>query len=63
LYKILVIKPEEKRPRDKWDIKINLGDIRLDGVDWVYLAKDRDQWCTLVNMVIFWFPKGKESPD
>jgi hypothetical protein len=27
-------------------------DIVWDGVDWVYLAQDRDQWRALVNTVM-----------
>jgi hypothetical protein len=48
-YRILVGKPEEKRPqgrpRRRWvdNIKIDLGEIGWDGVDWVDLAQDRDQ--------------------
>jgi hypothetical protein len=46
-YRILVQKPEGKRPlgraRHRWvgDIKI---DLRWDGVDWINMAQDRDQW-------------------
>jgi hypothetical protein len=49
VYRILVEKPEGKRPpgrlRRKWedDIKINLGEIGWCGVDWIDLAEDRDQ--------------------
>jgi len=31
---------------------MNLTEIRLDGVDWVHLAQDRDQWRSLVNTVM-----------
>jgi hypothetical protein len=34
------------------DIKIDLRDIGWDGVDWVSLAQDRDQWRALVNTVM-----------
>jgi hypothetical protein len=33
-------------------IKINLTEIGWDGVDWIILAQDRDQWRALVNMVM-----------
>jgi hypothetical protein len=52
---ILVKKPEEKRPlgrpRCRWviDIKVDLGDILWDGMDWIDLAQDRDQWRALVK--------------
>jgi hypothetical protein len=49
-YRILVGKPEE-RPRRRWveNIKIDLGEIELDGMDWIDLAQDRDQWRAPVN--------------
>jgi hypothetical protein len=56
-YKILVGKPEGKRPlgrpRRRWvdNIKIYLREIRWDGSDWINLAQDRDQWRTLVKTV------------
>jgi hypothetical protein len=34
------------------NIKIDLREIRWDGVDWVDLAQDRDQWRALVNTVM-----------
>jgi hypothetical protein len=34
------------------DIKIHLREIGWDDADWIDLAKDRDQWRALVNMVI-----------
>jgi hypothetical protein len=42
------------RPRHRWEdnIKMDLREIRLQGVDWIYLAYDRDQWRVLVNTVI-----------
>jgi hypothetical protein len=57
-YRILVGKPEGKRPmgrpRRRWvdNIKIDLGEIGYDGVDWIDLAQDRDQWRALVNTVM-----------
>jgi hypothetical protein len=63
VYRTLVGKPEGKgplgRPRCRWvdNIKMDLGEIGWDGRDWIELAQDRDQWRTLVNMVInLWFP-------
>jgi hypothetical protein len=47
-YRILVGKPEGKRslgrPRCKWEdnIKMDLGEIRWCGIDWIDLAQDRD---------------------
>jgi hypothetical protein len=57
-YRILVGKPEGKRPlrrpRRRWvdNIKIDVREIGLDGVDWIDLAEDRDQWRALVNTVM-----------
>jgi hypothetical protein len=56
-YRTLVGKPEGKRPlgrpRCRWvgNINMDLRDIRWDGVDWIDMAQDRDQWRDLVNMV------------
>jgi hypothetical protein len=47
-YRILVGKPEGKRPlgrpRRRWvdNIKMDLGEIERDGRDWIELAQDRD---------------------
>jgi hypothetical protein len=57
-YMILVGKPEGKRslgrPRRGCvdNIKMDLREIGRDGMDWIYLAKDMDQWRALVNTVI-----------
>jgi hypothetical protein len=54
-YRILDGKPEVLRPlgrpRRKWvkNIKMDLRDIEWDGMDWIDLAEDRDQWRALVN--------------
>jgi hypothetical protein len=62
-YRILVGKPEGKRPlgrsRRRWEdnIKMDLREIGLGGMDWIDLAQDRDQWSALVNTVMnFRFP-------
>jgi hypothetical protein len=57
-YRILEEVPEGKRPlgrpRYRWvvNIKIDLREIGWDGVDWIELAQERDQWRAFVNMVI-----------
>jgi hypothetical protein len=57
-YRILVEKPEGKRPlgrpRRRWvdNIKMDLREIGWDGMDWIHLAQDRDQWRALVNTVM-----------
>jgi hypothetical protein len=57
-YRILVGKPEGKRPlgrpRRRWvdNIKIDLRETGWDGVGWINLAQDWDQWRALVNTVM-----------
>jgi hypothetical protein len=57
-YRILVGKPEGKRPlgrsrhRRVDNIKINLREIGWDGMDWTDLAQDRDKWGALVITVM-----------
>jgi hypothetical protein len=57
-YRILVGKPEGKRSlgrsRRRWvdNINMDLREIGWDGVDWIVLAQDRDQWRALVNTVM-----------
>jgi hypothetical protein len=57
-YRILVGKPEGKRPlgrpRRRWvdNSKMDRREIGWDGMDWFDLAQDRDPWNALVNMVM-----------
>jgi hypothetical protein len=57
-YRILVGKPKVKsplgRPRSGWmdNIKNDLRDIGWDGIDWIDLAQDREQWRALVKTVM-----------
>jgi hypothetical protein len=57
-YRILVGKPEGKRPlgrpRCRWvdNIKMNLREIGWDGMDWIDLAQDKDQLRAVVNTVM-----------
>jgi hypothetical protein len=62
VYRLLVGKPEGKRPlgrlRCRWvdNIKIELGEIRWVGVDWISLAQD-GRWRALVDPVMkLWIP-------
>jgi hypothetical protein len=54
-YRILLGKPECKRPlgkpRRRWvhNIKLGLREIGWDGMDWINLAQNGDQWRALVN--------------
>jgi hypothetical protein len=59
-------KPEGKRPlgrpRRNWLKNIKMDLIGWDGVDWIDMGQDRDQWRTLVNMVLnFGFHKMLRS--
>jgi hypothetical protein len=51
-------KPEGKRPlgrpRCRWEnnIEMDLREVGRNGMDWIHLAQDRDQWKTLVNIVL-----------
>jgi hypothetical protein len=54
-YRILVGKPEGKRPlgrpRRRWvdNIKMDLREVGWYGRDWIDLAQDSDRWRALVN--------------
>jgi hypothetical protein len=63
VYSILVRKPEGKRPfrrpRRRWEDKIviDLREIGWEGVEWIHLAQETDQWRALVNTVMnLWVP-------
>jgi hypothetical protein len=57
-YRILVGKPEGKRPlgrpRRRWvdNIKMYLREVGWDGREWIDLAQDRDRWRVYVNAVM-----------
>jgi hypothetical protein len=57
-YRILVGKPEGKRPlgrpRHKWvdNIKMDLRELGLCGMERIDLVEDRDQWRALGNTVM-----------
>jgi hypothetical protein len=58
VYKVLVGKPEGKRPlgrpRRRWEygIRMDLGETGLRCVDWIRLAQDRDRWRAVVSAVM-----------
>jgi hypothetical protein len=57
VYRVLVGKPEEKdhfedqKVDGRMDSKWTLGRL-LGGVDWIYVAQDRDRWLAFVNAVM-----------
>jgi hypothetical protein len=58
VYKVLVGKPEGKRPlgrpRRRWEdgVRIYLREIGFGGVDWIRLAQDRNRWRVAVSAVM-----------
>jgi hypothetical protein len=58
VYKVLVGKPEGKRPlgrpRRRWEdgIRMDLREIGLGGVDCIRLSQDRDRWRAVVSAVM-----------
>jgi len=58
VYRVLVGKPEGKRPlrrpRRRWEdnIKMDLQVVGRGGMDWIELAHDRDRWRAIVNEVM-----------
>jgi hypothetical protein len=58
IYRVLVGKPEGKRPlgrpRHRWEdnIKMALQEVGCGGMDWIKLAKGRDRWWAFVNVVM-----------
>ena len=55
MHKVLVGKPEGKRPlgrpRRRWEDNIKM-DLQEVGRDWMELAQDRDMWRELVSSVM-----------
>jgi hypothetical protein len=58
VYKVLVGKPEGKRPlvrpRRRWEdgIRMDLRETGCDCMEWMHSAQDRDRWPALVNTVM-----------
>jgi len=63
LYRVLVGKPEGKRPlgrpRHRWEdnSKMDLQEVGFGGLEWIDVSQDRDRWWALANAVMnFWVP-------
>jgi hypothetical protein len=58
VYRLLVGKPEGKRPlgrpRCRWvdNIRMDLGEVGWSDEDWIGLAQGRNRWRALVNSVL-----------
>jgi hypothetical protein len=67
MYRVLVGKPEGKRPlgrpKHRWEdgIRMDLREIIWGSVEWIQLAQDRDQWWSLVNMVMYLWVLAPQS--
>jgi hypothetical protein len=57
-YRALVGKPEGRRPlgrsRRRWEdnIKMDVKNVELEGMEWIDLAYDRERWRAFVNAVM-----------
>ena len=45
-------KEHSGRPRLRWEDNMDLQEVGCGGMDWIELAKDRDRWRALVNVVM-----------
>jgi hypothetical protein len=58
VYRLLVGKPEGKRPlgipKRRWvdNIRMDLGEVGWGDVDCICLAKDRNRWRAVVNSIL-----------
>jgi hypothetical protein len=51
-YRLLVGKPEGRRPLGRPRRRMDLVEVGWGDVDWIGLAQERDRWRALVNSVL-----------
>jgi hypothetical protein len=55
---VTVCKPDRRiqfrrvSPRCEDNIQMDLREMACEGVDWIYVTHDRDQWLGVVNMIM-----------
>ena len=58
VYRVLLGKPQGMRPlarpRRRWqvNVRMDLQEVGSGDMDWIKLARDRDRWWILVNVVM-----------
>jgi hypothetical protein len=58
VYRVLVRKPEEKRPQGRprrgweYNFRMNFQEVGCGEIHWIELAEVRDSWRALVNAVM-----------
>jgi len=52
VYRVLVGKPEGRRPQGRPSRKWDLQEVGCGYMDWIGLAQDRDRWPTLLSAVM-----------
>jgi hypothetical protein len=56
VYRVLLGKPEEKRPlerpRQRWEVGIRMDLGEIGGIEWIRLAQDSGLWWSLMNTVM-----------